>query len=334
MFSRILIEEHLRDHQRVQSITGRFPHTPIKYIKKVEDVFGRVKKPYLQKRKDLQLFLGEKKGTLVKEAPDAYGAKGELHYYFIHAYNCLYECEYCYLQGHFKSPDLVFFINHEDMGAKISQLAEATSPTRGCWFHAGEFSDSLALASLSGELPYYFNLFEKFPHAKLELRTKSANIAPLKTLSPQNNIIISYSLSPRERSLKTELKTPPLHTRLKAMEQLEQWGHPLAIHLDPIIYEDQFESIYNEFLDELSHSIELQRVEYFSLGVVRFTSPVYKQVKTNYPHSDFLGAPFLKSFDGKMRYPHSLRLWMLGKIKEQLIQRGICSEKIYFCMEE
>ena len=43
---------------------------------------------------------------LVKETPAAYGLSGEPHYYFIHSYNCLYECDYCYLQGYFHSPDL------------------------------------------------------------------------------------------------------------------------------------------------------------------------------------------------------------------------------------
>ncbi len=333
MFSRIFIEKHLKDHQRIQILRKRFPQTPIKYIEKIEDIFGKAKKPYLQKREDLQLFLGEKRGTLVKKAPDAYGLKGDPHYYFIHAYNCLYECEYCYLQGYFNSPDIVFFINHEEIGEEISKLAKQAIPQTTAWFHAGEFSDSLALSSLSGELPYYFKLFKNLPQAKLELRTKSAHIQPLKELSPQENIIISYSLSPHERSLKTDRRTPPLEIRLKAMKKLENWGHPLAVHLDPIIFENNFESAYEELLDALDTLINLKKIEYFSLGVIRFTSRVYQQVKKNYPHSDLLASNFIKSFDNKIRYPKPMRLWMLGKIKEKLIQRGVSPQKIYLCME-
>ena len=71
MFEKIFIEEHLLNHPKVLEIKQRFPTSEFKYIKKVEDVFGRVKKPYLQKRTNLNLFIGEKKGQLVKPAPPA-----------------------------------------------------------------------------------------------------------------------------------------------------------------------------------------------------------------------------------------------------------------------
>ena len=116
MFEKIFIEEHLENHPKVLEIKNRFKNSELKFIKKVEDVFGRVKKPYLQKRTNLNLFIGEKKGQLVKPAPPAYGLSGEPHYYFVHAYNCIYECNYCYLQGYFQSPDIVIFLNHHEIG--------------------------------------------------------------------------------------------------------------------------------------------------------------------------------------------------------------------------
>ncbi|MEL6821384.1 MAG: hypothetical protein AAFP70_06475, partial [Calditrichota bacterium] len=108
MFECLFLEEQVKDNKYAMRILEAFPDVPVRDIRKVEDVFGRVKKPYLQKRTNLNLFIGRKEGNLVKEAPDAYGLDGEPHFYFIHAYNCIYECEYCYLQGYFNSPDLVF----------------------------------------------------------------------------------------------------------------------------------------------------------------------------------------------------------------------------------
>lgn len=71
MFSRILIENEVKDLPTTQKILKRFPSLPYQFIDRIDDVFGRVKKPYLQKRQNLQLFLGKKRGQLVKEAPDA-----------------------------------------------------------------------------------------------------------------------------------------------------------------------------------------------------------------------------------------------------------------------
>ncbi|MCF8059878.1 MAG: hypothetical protein K9K67_11310 [Bacteriovoracaceae bacterium] len=332
MFSRIFVEKSVANFPQVAVIKERFSKVPVTEIDAIEDIFGRVKKPYLQKRENLQLFLGKKKGTLVKEAPEAYGLAGEPHYYFIHAYNCIYECEYCYLQGYFQSPDIVLFLNHDDIAKEI-ETTIARHENKTVWFHAGEFSDSLALTHLSGELPFYFDLFKRYPKAKLELRTKSANIKDLIKMDPLKNIITSFSLSPEKRIKATDLKTPSLKHRLIAMKKLQELGHPIAIHLDPIIHEDQFLETYEELFSELKTYLDLNQIAYVSMGVVRFTSKVFHQVKKNYPKSELLAAEFHSSFDGKVRYPRPFRLWLLGKIKDLGLKAGLRDEQIYLCME-
>lgn len=337
MFEKIFVEEHLENHPKVLEIKTRFPNSEIKFIKKVEDVFGRVKKPYLQKRTNLNLFLGEKKGQLVKVAPPAYGLSGEPHYYFVHAYNCIYECNYCYLQGYFQSPDIVLFLNHDEIGSEIIRIAkehDVNHPGEKIWFHAGEYSDSLALTHLTGELPHYFNLFKNLPNAYLELRTKSVNIKELVKLTPCKNIIISFSLAPEHRARMNDLKTPGLKARLQAIRELHELGFPIGIHFDPIIYDDKVIESYTELVDQLALALPPEAIEYISIGVVRFTKNVYHQVLKNYPDSDYLADDFVKSFDNKIRYNRPTRLWLLGKVKNILVQAGVPVEKIYECMED
>jgi spore photoproduct lyase len=337
MFEKIFVEEHLSEHPKVLELRERFKSSEVKFIKKVEDVFGRVKKPYLQKRVNLNLFIGEKKGQLVKPAPPAYGLSGEPHYYFVHAYNCIYECNYCYLQGYFQSPDIVLFLNHDEIGSEIKKLANNHAekfPGEKIWFHAGEYSDSLALTHLTGELPFYFDLFKSMPNAYLELRTKSVNIKELIKLPPHENIIISFSLAPEHRVKMNDLKTPSLKARLEAIAELFDKGFKIGIHFDPIIYDDKVVESYSKLISQLSLSMPLEKIEYISIGVVRFTKNVYHQVLKNYPDSDFLADEFVKSFDNKIRYNRPTRLWLLGKVKALLIEAGVLEEKIYECMEE
>lgn len=337
IFEKIFIEEHLENHPKVLELKDKFPSSEFKLIKKVEDVFGRVKKPYLQKRTNLNLFVGEKKGQLVKPAPPAYGLSGEPHYYFVHAYNCIYECNYCYLQGYFQSPDIVVFLNHDEIGDEITRMAlehEEKYPGEKIWFHAGEYSDSLALTHLTGELPHYFNLFRNLPNAYLELRTKSVNIKELIKEEPANNIVISFSLAPEHRVKQNDLKTPALKARLSAIRELHEKGFKIGLHFDPIIYDDAINESYTELIKTLSLAIALEKIAYISIGVVRFTKNVYHQVIKNYPNSDFLADDFVKSFDNKIRYNRPTRLWLLGKVKSLLIEAGVPEEKIYECMEE
>ncbi len=337
MFEVIYVEEQLIDHPRVLEIKKKYPHSEIKLINSIQDVFGRVKKPYLQKRFNLNLFLGEKKGQLVKLAPAAYGLTGEPHYYFIHAYNCIYECNYCYLQGYFHSPDIVLFLNHDEISQEIKQVAKsyhADHPDKKVWFHAGEYSDSLALSHLSGELNHYFKLFKELKDCKLELRTKSINIKELLKEEPLENVITSFSLSPAHRIKSNDLKTPPLKARLEAIGTLVERGFPIGIHFDPIIYDDQFIPSYEELVDLLLEKISADKIHYISLGVVRFTKEVYQKVQKNYPESDLLAQEFVRSFDNKIRYNRPMRLWMLGKIKQILLDKGMALDRIYLCMED
>ncbi|MCP4914948.1 MAG: hypothetical protein GY909_17650 [Oligoflexia bacterium] len=331
MFSRILIENDLKDHPTTKEVLSRFKNVPVKYIQQYDQIFGKVKKPYLQKRENLQLFLAKKKGTLIKEAPDAYGLLDGPHYYFIHAYNCIYECEYCYLQGYFHSPDIVLFVNYEEIMDEMRELAQKT--TEKIWFHAGEFSDSLALSHITGEIPKFYDFFKKYPHAHLELRTKSANVKPLLSQTPLPNIITSFSLGPEDKIQDVDLKTPPLKTRLKAMKSLEEMGHPIGIHFDPVINSKNIVEDYENLFETIKEYLTLETLHYVSIGVVRFTADVFHQVQKNYPDSKIHQEKFIKSFDNKVRYPRPFRLWLLSKLKDLAIKSGIQEDKIYLCME-
>ena len=332
-FKTIFIEEHLKEHSRIQPFLKSFPQSQVKYLKDINEVFSKVRKPYLQKRTDLNLFLASKKGQLLREAPPAYGLSGEPHYYYIHAYNCIYECQYCYLQGYFNSSDLVLFINHEEILEAIQKKIESHASGR-IWFHAGEFSDSLALSHLTRELPLYWKLFEQYPQAQLELRTKSVNIKEVEKLPPRSNIITSFSLSPDQQVKNFDLKTPSLKLRLKAIAKLASLGHPIGIHLDPVIYEENFESLYKELLEKLGDILNNQQLAYMSIGVVRFSKDSYRQMQQNYPDSKILAGELNKSFDGKVRYNRPMRLWILKKIKSLALEQGFHEEKIYLCMED
>lgn len=332
MWNEIYVEEKVQSYPRVQDLLVRLKKEPI-IISRYDELWGRAKKPYLQKRDSLNLFIARKEGQLLKEAPDAYGQKGEPHYYFIHAYNCIYECQYCYLQGYFTTPDIVLFVNHEEI---IAQMEEALDlhPDQKVWFHAGEFSDSLALTHLTNELPLYRDFLAKNPRAIIELRTKSVNTRELLKLEPHPNLIVSFSLSPKEMAKRVDLKTPSTESRLSAMKTLSEKGFSLGAHFDPIIFEDKFKDNYNELLVSMTEQELLTNIQYLSLGVVRYTKEVYREVERNYPDSVLHTGPMIKSFDGKVRYNRPMRMWILNSVKELCLNFGVPKNKIYLCMEE
>jgi spore photoproduct lyase len=111
-------------------------------------------------------------------------------------------------------------------------------------------------------------------------------------------------------------------------------GHMIGIHFDPLIYQVDFELQYQAIIEELKEVLPDKYLGYISIGVVRFTKDVHREVEKNYPQTKMLAQDFTKSFDGKMRYNKPMRMWMMQKVKSYLVSAGYTEAKIYFCMEE
>lgn len=330
MFSRIFVEKRVLDTKEYTDILQRIDSSKIELIDDISSIWGRVKKPYLQKRENLNLYIGKKDGALLKEAPDAYGLGDEKHYYYVHAYNCVYECQYCYLQGYFNTPDIVLYINHDEI---LQEMQKTANQFSDCWFHAGEFSDSLALSHFTNEIPKYFDFFKANPTNKLELRTKSVNTKELEKLAPLPNVYLSFSLSSHKAAKLFDNKCPSIKARLKAIKKMREFGYNIGIHFDPVVYSENFKEEYIEVFKELNEAIELNEISYLSLGVVRYTKDVYREVKNNYPKSEISNGPYINSFDSKIRYNRPMRNWILNTLKNELTSLGAKPDVIYLCME-
>jgi len=331
MFKTIYLEENIKNHPRAKNILSKFQKTPVQVINKYDDYFGKFYKPYLQKRTSINLYIAQKKGLLVKKTPAAYGLDNGTHYYYMNAFNCIYECEYCYLQGYFKNPDICLFINYEDIGKEIRKIYE-NNQNGPIWFHAGEFSDSLALSSLTNELDYFIELFNDLPKAFLELRTKSININNIlnKKIIHQN-VLTTFSISPKNQIAQYDRKTPSLKLRLKALKKLQNNNYPIALHMDPLVPTAQFSEEFNIFIDEILDYVDPKKVQYISIGVPRFTSDVWNAFKKNYPASKILKLEMTK--EQLIRPYFHIRTQLLNDCKNKLVSAGFDEKTIYLCME-
>lgn len=332
IFDKVFVERHIRESTEVTSILNRVQSNQIIEIHDHRTIFDQYPNSYLSKRKRKHLILADYKGEVVKEAPPAYGFTDLPHYYFIHTKNCIYECQYCFLQGYFASPDIVVYANYNRLCNELKSSFERNP--NGAWYHAGEFSDSLALSSVTGELPVLFSLFKDNPKQMLELRTKSQNIKALEGLPQLSNVVLSFSLSPVDSARRFDLRAASTNARLLSMQSLQESGHSIAVHLDPIILTDNYRSQYSTLVNQMSNHLDLGQIKYLSLGTVRFTKPVMKEVRANYPKSEIHNRAFIRGFDGKYRYHRPVRMEMLKYVRTLLVQAGCKPEVIYDCMEE
>lgn len=330
----LYIEKAALSREHTMRLLEKISARETKHIDDFQDFFSRRKVPYLQKHKQRNAFIAIKRGAMVKEAPPAYGyGETDLHYYYVHAYNCIYECKYCYLQGYFSSPDLVFFVNHDDALLQMQQITEQQAKNKRVWFHAGEFSDSLALSHITGELPLYWQFFTQNPNAYLELRTKSINLTVLRSLPPRDNIVVSFSLSPHEQAALYDRAAPSVEQRLSAMQRLRDRGFLLGVHFDPIIYAENFAEAFTAVVRALCERIGFANIAYISVGVVRFAKDVFRAARQNYHDSPLFARHFIQGMDNKMRYIRPLRLYLIEQATGILKKHGCPEEKMYICME-
>ena len=101
MVDRLYIEAAVRDHPRTLEIVKRYKNLPIIDIEHYGEVFNPRAQNFRIQKSSPGLILAKKYKGHALAAPAGYGLDGNLHYYFSHMLNCVYDCRYCFLQGMF-----------------------------------------------------------------------------------------------------------------------------------------------------------------------------------------------------------------------------------------
>ncbi len=177
--------------------------------------------------------------------------------------NCIYDCKYCFLQGMFTSANYLIFVNYKDFINPIKKIMK-NSKENVCFF-SGYDCDSLAFEKITNFVENFLNFFEKIENGILEIRTKSPNIEVFKKRKPLKNVIVAYSLNPKEIIKKFEPKTSKLKIRLRCLKTLQRMNWKIGLRFDPIInlndnfnlYKCLFENIFSELDPKKIHSVTL-----------------------------------------------------------------------------
>ncbi len=217
------------------------------------------------------IFFASKKGEFLRKTPNYYTPNNSYGYSILNAYNCIYDCSYCFLKGYFKSFNPVIFLNYEDYFAAIKDVAK-NDKMRPLYFYSGTFSDSLAMDNFSdfNERLVEFFKNEIDDDIFLEIRTKSDRVYKLSKINPGKNIIVAFSVNPQSIIDRFEHLTPSLDMRFKAIEKLDKAGYKIGIRLDPVFAENLED--YDELLKKIKAVKNLHSVE---VGFLRYDKNDY-----------------------------------------------------------
>jgi len=246
--------------------------------------------------------------------------------------NCPFECTYCILQAFLNKPVITVHANLEEI---LNQVLDITSKQPNVLFRisTGEHSDSLALDHILKINKYVIPFFSKIPNSLLELKTKSKHVEHLLNLPHGGKTLISWSVNPETIIEQEEHKTARLHERLDAARLASDAGYKIAFHLDPLIYYSNCEKDYQDLIDQIFDSVHQDRIEWISLGTLRYFSSLKSIVETRFPKSKIFLEEFVKGKDGKMRYLKKTRQLLYNTVQNR-INKLAPQIPTYLCMEK
>lgn len=128
LFSHIYIEKKAYEYEITNKILSQFNNSEIIEIDHYKDVFCRKNQNYTIQKKSTSLIIALKNNNLIyKGAKVCHNFGNHNFYYTSCVMNCIYECEYCYLQGMYPSGNIVVFVNLDDYFLELSKLIKENS---------------------------------------------------------------------------------------------------------------------------------------------------------------------------------------------------------------
>ena len=319
MASRVYVETEIREHPRTQRLLQRMRWPAVIEIEHYGEVFNPRSQNFRLQKKDPAIIIARKNKGHVLAAPPGYGLGGEYNYYFSHMLNCMYDCRYCFLQGMYQSAHQVLFINYEDFGEQMQQIA-AQHAGEPVWFYSGYDCDSLANEPMTRFCEYFLPRIAAIDNAWMELRTKSTQVRALLEIPPLQRIVSAFSFSDRVSHARLENGVPTIAKRIDAMRRLQQAGWPVGLRFDPIVYHANYREEFVALLEQVFDAIDASAIHSVSLGSFRLTRGHFRDLSRLYPDEP-LFAQQMSLENGIVSYPRERERDMIDFCESELLQR-------------
>lgn len=323
-FSHIYIEKEAENYPDTALVLARYPHAERIRINDYKTVFNRRNQRFQFQKRSMKLILAVKKDGFLYQASDQVQNFDHRHaYYNSLILNCIYNCDYCYLQGMYPSANVVVFVNGGDFFA-ITKKQLAVHPIYLCISYD---TDLLAFEPIVPFCSRWIEFASREPNLTIEIRTKSANYRSIAHLKPSANVILAWTVSPQSIIDSYEKETPSLNGRLRAIQSALNDGWRVRLCFDPVIRTADWDQIYTDCVDEIFNFIPADKIHDVSLGVFRMNSEYLQRIQKQRVDSNLLYYPLVTK-EKTSTYTES----ECREMKERMIktlQNFIPKEKIF-----
>lgn len=328
MFRELLyIEKSISKTKAARNIVDKIQPKQIIYIDDYKEVLNQTNADWKFNKWHQKIILAKRTSEFYYKGSSLTSSLGHKHFYYnTLALNCLYHCEYCYLQGMYNTPHLVLFLNNKDYIQATERLLQHLKDK--VYMALSYDTDLPALEQYYPYCQEWISFANKQKNLTIEIRTKSHQLNFISNSKPSENIIISVTLSPEDIQKIYEPHTPTLHQRLKATQQVLDAGFKVMICFDPLIYIPNFKEVYSIFFEKVFREINVSKLYAASIGTFRMNIDFFKRIRRNNNSSDIYYFKY-DIVDHKVQYPVTIKKDMLTFVEQALVNRGIQNIFIY-----
>jgi len=308
----VYIHQQSKDAPVTSRILKLFPTSKIQWVEDDSALTNKDKPLSSQEYSDSKkkLYITPFKGQFFKRCPGASQRKALTccNYYVLNlGLQCNMNCSYCYLQSYLTTPVMTIFSNIDDALAELNEIS-LEHGSKHIRVGTGEVIDSLSLDPITHYSHSLIKFFSQQTHWKLEFKTKSHHVDQFLDCDHRGNVIVSWSINPQAVIEKEEHGTASLEERLQAAEKCARRGFPIAFHMDPMIYHENWKANYEDLIQELSSRFRHVDVQGISVGTLRFQPEQRHMMRERFGMKSWVTqAEVFLSDSGKLRYDSKLR---------------------------
>ncbi len=324
-FSRIYIERGVEDHTITRTIVSRLPWARKIPVNHYKDMFSRPGQDRFTQKSCPQLILAAGRPPFLYRGAEVCPSFGNPAFYYASSImNCIYDCEYCYLQGMYSSANIVVFVTIEDIFSEIDSLLKTlrqknSAHTPTLYLCNSYDTDLLALDRIVPLSGHWLDFASRRPEMLMEMRTKSAGTAWITRTRPVPNAIIAWTMTPDPVARTFEPHAPPLSARLKAAQRAISAGWRVRLCIDPMLFVKDWDIHYSRLIDDIFRRLDPEQVDSVSIGVFRMGKDLLKRARKARPDSGLLYYPF-ENIRGVCSYPPEISSAMTTLAEERLRQ--------------
>jgi len=280
-FSHFYVERAALNYPDTARLRDQYPRAEFTIIDNYKQIFNRPRQSWdLQKRTVKPILAVRRDNFLYRGSPLAPDFGHKNFAYNALVLNCLYDCEYCYLQGMYPSAYPVLFVNHEEYFSAVTDFLKEKGSLYLC------ISYDTDLLTFERLIPYcskWIAFARQNPKLTVELRTKSGLYSAIATNEPPGNVVLAWTLSPEVVAKTIEHRTPAAKKRIQSLSQAVNDGWRVRLCFDPITLVPNWLEAYAELLQSVFNEIEPARIFDVSYGFFRMPKQYFKQMKRQRP---------------------------------------------------